>query len=805
MFRRVGKKILSGFMAIIMVASVASCSVDKGAMDLVELYANALVTRDAVTLISYSVPGSDTTGYDICCAGIYKDIAVDEVLRRTTVKVRGGSSRAKEKDINGSVTCVFHMPDYKSVLSSSPESVEQFVSMLDAAPETEVEVNIGVVFQNGRWYVSNPKEISDAIYAPLYDDTYGFVMKFEDEVLGVEWVGSDNGDYVDASNMTAVFSMSEEFVSTGVFGDLHFSLLRGEDVVACRGDVTMGDDNTLICSAEITESDLGDYEVFPQDDYTIVIDDGVENLFMAETSQTLTDAYFPDNSIYTLNYWLNEDVYGGYYNVDSFATVLALDPLYLNCGKEYDLTYSAWGPGGMLEDGLVPEYDGNNAILEYDSDVQLPTGSYSIVAFNNGTQIMSATIDIIDNLDPSNYTELDVVSPSDAQAPEGQTPYKILVYSNGRSNIDLLNNYTDVAFDYVTPSLNLYEHDLDMVLASGENAPDIFFCDSSYVSKYANSELTIPVNDIGISYSELRYMYPYTFTMPTDQDNVIKGVTWQITPGGVFYNRSVAQNYLGLSEPQYVQSFFATWDDVLNTARTLDEASGGTVKLVAGLSELESAYINGRTDPWIVDGDITLPDNMYDYLGFMNALKTEELTFGAGRWGSEWTSHISDGKVLSYWGSLWLGEYFLSNSYGTKFGLVDGPTDYFEGGNWIFVSSYCDMGVSAAEIIRDLTMKQSTLLDMVDNGTLVNNTIIMNACASDPQYAEDWLDGQNPYSIFASKALAMTGEGMGAYDNEINAEFLSVVDDYLTGIGIVRTEELASERFLENIREAGIV
>ena len=154
MFRRVGKKILSGFMAIIMVASVASCSVDKGAMDLVELYANALVTRDAVTLISYSVPGSDTTGYDICCAGIYKDIAVDEVLRRTTVKVRGGSSRAKEKDINGSVTCVFHMPDYKSVLSSSPESVEQFVSMLDAAPETEVEVNIGVVFQNGRWYVS---------------------------------------------------------------------------------------------------------------------------------------------------------------------------------------------------------------------------------------------------------------------------------------------------------------------------------------------------------------------------------------------------------------------------------------------------------------------------------------------------------------------------------------------------------------------------------------------------------------------------------------------------------------------------
>ena len=63
----------------------------------------------------------------------------------------------------------------------------------------------------------------------------------------------------------------------------------------------------------------------------------------------------------------------------------------------------------------------------------------------------------------------------------------------------------------------------------------------------------------------------------------------------------------------------------------------------------------------------------------------------------------------------------------------------------------------------------------------------------------------NPYSIFAAKALAMTGEGMGAYDNEINAEFLSVVDDYLTGIGIVRTEDLASERFLENIREAGIV
>ncbi|MBO4242253.1 MAG: extracellular solute-binding protein [Clostridiales bacterium] len=801
---RGAKKIICGILATVIMGSCISCSVDKGAMNVVTSYANALISRDRAVLNANTLPGTDTSCFDICSDGTYKDKAVDLILQRTTVKVVNDESSAKKKDGTGSLVCVFTMPDYETVLSSSPSSLTEFASMLDNAGEKEIRITFELIYQNDEWYVTDPSVLSEALYTPLYVPRYPFVMQFEEEIVNVDFVDSENDVYTDSNKLQAVFTMSDDFTGSGLFDSLTYDLYRGNDIIY-SGPCINGENDEIRCTAYIMSTDLSEYPVFPKDTYSFVIKSGDDELFMADVSEDLTDSYFPDKSIILTEYWLNEDAYGGYYNVDSFTTVVALDQYYLGSGKDYELTYLAWGPDGQMSEEAEPSYEGTNAICSFQADEQLPTGTYYIIVYNNGTQILTESVNVVDNLNPNDFTELDVPVVSDPEVEEGQPADKVLVYSNGRSNIDLLNSYTDVEFEYVNPSLNLYEHELDAVLASGDGAPDIFFCDSSYVSKYANSEYTLPINDIGISYSELRYMYPYTFRMPTDSDNVIRGVTWQITPGAVFYNRSVAQTYLGLSDPEYVQSFFATWDDVLETGRTLNEVSGGTVKLIAGYTEIESAYFNGRTDPWIVDGDITLPDYMYDYLGFLKALKTEEMTFEAGRWGTDWNSHITDNKVLSYWGSMWLGEYFLSSTYGSHYGLVEGPTNYYEGGNWIFVSEYCDMPASSAEIIRDMTMNQSTLLDMADNGTLVNNIIIMDNCANDPEYCVDWLDGQNPYSLFADKALALTGEGMSAYDNEINSEFISVANGYMIGLGIVRTEELAEEQFLENVSDSGIL
>ena len=147
----------------------------------------------------------------------------------------------------------------------------------------------------------------------------------------------------------------------------------------------------------------------------------------------------------------------------------------------------------------------------------------------------------------------------------------------------LVDTYApDVDYDLVLSESTAYTAKLDAVLASGDVnvAPDLFVCEAAYAKKYLSSDYTIPVNDLGISYDEFAgNMFSYTTIWATDSDNVIKGLTWEACPGGVWYNTELAQEYLGTSDPAEVGQYFETWDAFLQTADDVNAASGGTVLL----------------------------------------------------------------------------------------------------------------------------------------------------------------------------------------------------------------------------------
>lgn len=405
------------------------------------------------------------------------------------------------------------------------------------------------------------------------------------------------------------------------------------------------------------------------------------------------------------------------------------------------------------------------------------------------------------------YTELEVATDV---ADEGD---KVMIYGWNEEFPGLVDTYSDVEYDLEITESNSYQAKLDEVLASGEDAPDLFVCDADYASKYMNSDNTIAINNLGIAYSELTEMYNYTLQFACDDSMVIKGLAWQACPCGVFYNRTIANDYLGVSEPDDVAPFFATWDDVMTTCETVNEASNGEVKAISGTDDIWRAYLNTRSEGWITDGEVSIDPVMEDYFDFAKKLYDEELTFQTSQWGDTWTANMSNETVLSYWGPMWLAKFCMgladgedgtgSNPTTGDWGLVGAPTSFYWGGTWMMASKYCDMKASCAQIMRDIAIDSSNLEAMANNGEFVNSVAIMTDIANDSSFALEWLGGQNPASVLLDSASTIDNSTVGANDQAINTEFNNVVVSYLSGD--ITSVADAEAQFIANVEELGIV
>lgn len=383
---------------------------------------------------------------------------------------------------------------------------------------------------------------------------------------------------------------------------------------------------------------------------------------------------------------------------------------------------------------------------------------------------------------------------------------KVLIYGWNEEFPGLVTKYWGDNYDVELTESNTYQTKLDQVLASGEDAPDMFVCDADYASKYMNSDNTIAINDIGIAYSELTEMYNYTLQFAADDNDVIKGLAWQACPCGVFYNRTLAQTYLGVSEPEDVQAFFETWDAFLETAQSVNEQSAGAVKAISGTDEIWRAILNTRTSGWIVNGEVVVDPVMMDYFDLAKTLYDEDLTFQAGQWSDAWTANMSNSTVLSYWGPMWLLNFcmgFPDNPTTGDWGLVKAPGDFFWGGTWMMASKYCDMKATCAEIMRAVALTEANLRDMTTTGEFVNSVAIMTDLASDPTYSVEYLGGQNPAAVLLAAAQGIDNSTVGENDQAINDEFNNVVNSYLAGD--IDSPAAAVEVFTQNVEAMGIL
>ena len=276
---------------------------------------------------------------------------------------------------------------------------------------------------------------------------------------------------------------------------------------------------------------------------------------------------------------------------------------------------------------------------------------------------------------------------------------------------------------------NIYQDKIDAILAdpSNEQYPDIMLLEVGYVQKYVQSGQLMKAADLGITAEDMSNMYDYNLKLGSDANGDAYALFWQATPGCWQIRTDLAEKYMGTTDPAELQEKLSTWDKVIEVSKSVNEQSGGKVKLLSGADDLKYVFCNGaRTSAWYdADDNIVIDDAVKTY--FELSKKLDGLTFDTKMWSTDWAA-LKDGDgeeteaCIAFTGCPWYTYWCLTDTWSDNSVLIQGPQAFYWGGTGLAATANCSDKELARQIIYYTTCNTESMVAInTANGDYVNN------------------------------------------------------------------------------------
>lgn len=372
----------------------------------------------------------------------------------------------------------------------------------------------------------------------------------------------------------------------------------------------------------------------------------------------------------------------------------------------------------------------------------------------------------------------------------------------------------DVTVNWIiTPNEdNAYQNKLDEALLAQANVStdeklDMFLVEADYALKYVNTDYSLSVDEIGLTADDMKDQYQYTKDIVTDSNGVIKGSTWQATPGLLAYRRSIAKDVLGTDDPAEVQKKLSNWEDFNKVAEEM-KAKGYT--MLSGYDDSYRTFSNNVSGPWVQDGKIIVDDNLMKWVDQTKEFTDKGYNNKTSLWNDGWAADQGpDGKTFGYFYSTWginftLMGYSLANPDGEKavgngiygdWAVCEGPSPFYWGGTWIVGAAGTDNKSLIRDIMYTLTCDAETMKKITEvEQDYTNNQAAMEEIANS-DFQSAFLGGQNHIALFAEAAPKIDMSNISPYDQGLNEDFQSAFKDYFDG---VVTKDEALQNFFKS-------
>lgn len=368
---------------------------------------------------------------------------------------------------------------------------------------------------------------------------------------------------------------------------------------------------------------------------------------------------------------------------------------------------------------------------------------------------------------------------------------------------------------------NAYQKKLDEDLpkneaASADDKIDMFLFEADYALKYVNSEYTLDVKSLGLTDEDLSGMYQYTKDVCTTQDGskVLKGVSWQATPGLYAYRRSIAKDVLGTDDPEKVQEALADWTKFDEVAA---KAADKGYKMLSGYDDAYRTFSNNVAAPWVNENkEIIVDANIMKWVDQTKTYTDKGYNNKTSLWTDAWAADQGpEGKVFGFFYSTWgINFTLVGNSLAVKekeggklevgnggygdWAVCYGPQAYFWGGTWLAAAKGTDNAALVGDVMKAFCCNKDFGVQFTkDTQDYYNNEAAMKElAASDLKSA--FLGGQNHIALFVETAPKIDMSKLSIYDQGLNETFQAKFKEYFDGT-------VDKDTALKNFYEAAIV
>ncbi len=351
---------------------------------------------------------------------------------------------------------------------------------------------------------------------------------------------------------------------------------------------------------------------------------------------------------------------------------------------------------------------------------------------------------------------------------------------------------------------------LETALGTGTGAPDVFVGEIAYVKKWVDSGVWENLSAAPYNADALvGDITPYVVDAGRDADGNIRGLSWQATPGGVFYRRSMAQEYFGTDDPDEIGEMMSSMEGYLDMGRVIKEESNGEDFLMPGWQDIQWFPFNARTNPWVVDGQLMIDQPILDYFDQAKTIRNEGLDNKLAQWSAEWFAGMNT-NIFSYVLPTWGLFYVLDPTVNPEepeegveytngdWAVTSGPAPYFWGGTWLGIYKDSEVKDIAWEFVKYITTNKDFMKwDALTYGDYVADLEVVDEIKDDFSWPS--LGGQNHYAYFYKEAQKIDASKITKYDQEIQNMVLAAIQAYVEGN---LTKEEAIAQFKSDVQTA---
>ena len=349
-----------------------------------------------------------------------------------------------------------------------------------------------------------------------------------------------------------------------------------------------------------------------------------------------------------------------------------------------------------------------------------------------------------------------------------------------------------VEFTVIPNQDEVYLNKINTTLRSRSATPDAFTGEAAYYKQFVDAGYWEPISDAPYNAEDLMSdLIPYVPNSSRNADGKITALSWQATPGALFYRRSIAKDVLGTDDPDAVSEWTSDLSKFYKLGEKVKDTYNGDKYLLAGYSDMSEFIFNLRDQPYIVDNKLIIPEGLLDYMKIAKDMRDNGIESGTTTWQPPWFSSMADGSVMCYILPTWGLHYVLkpnaepeANEGNAEFegdwGVAVPPAPYSWGGTWIGINAMSQKKDLAWQIVKYLGSDEDFLEQWAKKtGDFVANTKVIDKIKGD--FAEPFLGGQNHYAYFAKEAEKVDVSYRGPWDFQIQNAWGDQVALYASG------------------------